>query len=315
MKRIAPSVFFALIALLIFVLFGKSGSLSSLALSNWPDIRFASAGQAASSLGDLYYYNWNTMSAPTPPDEPSSGHAFARIVGKLNDRSDGLSCNPCNQIQIDQIYAAEEPKILDLLSRDVNKGGVWIVGNEANYFPKITPELHAYQFKKYRDLLKSADPSTQLAHSGMLFIGWPGAQGIDDGISYLGTFLTSLAVDDWPDIYNIHVYPSGNKRAYYNRNVQQVRDFRNFVNSKGGSTKPVWVTEFGMNTAVSQKDANTYMDLLVKGFVTEHIADRWFWFIGSYEPGFVEATALTKDGQPTQTGLRYKGLATQYASL
>lgn len=286
---------------------------NAFASTNWPDNRFATAGVTAPTLGDPYYYIWDNMSDPIPPDQASVDHAFFRIVGKLDNRHDGLSCNTCDQTHIDQIFAAEQPKIIDLLSRDLNKGGVWVVGNESNYYPLISPQLHAYQYQRYHALIKSLDPSAKLANSGILLLGAGTGFGSTEGTSYLNTFLTSLDPSIWPDIYNIHLYPNGVGQSIYDNSAQQARDVRNFLNSKGETVKPVWVTEMGFFGTTDLVNVKAFMATLIDSFVYERTADRWFWFIGSWEPGY-DSTALTRNGQPTELGNFYRSQAQFYAT-
>jgi hypothetical protein len=286
------------------------------ASTNWPDDRFATAGHASSTLGDPYFYDWDTMSDPNPPDQIAlyPNQTFARVVGKFDNRHDGLSCRGCSQSNVDAIYNAEVPKIKDLLSRDVNKQGVWIVGNEANAGPQIGSSLYAYQYKKYHALIKSLDPNAKLANSGLLYMG-TAPKTIVTPPNYLNNVLANINPVDWPDIYNVHFYPGGTQQSYYDKNVSQAKEFKNYLISKGEGSKPIWVTEFGINTKATQAQTNSYMDQMVNAFVTQNLAQRWFWFVGSYYTATYDITSLTKNGQPTLTGLHYKDLATKYAPV
>lgn len=282
------------------------------ASADWPDTRFASAGFTHPILGDLDYYIWDNLSDPSPPNQidPATGQSFARIVGKLDNRHDGLSCGSCNQVNIDQIYNAEEPKIIGLLSNDVNKGNVWFIGNESNNYPYISPQLHAYQFQKYHSLIKSLDPTAKITNSGLLFFGNGNIFTSANGISYLDAFLSALSPTQYPDIYNLHLYPNGVETAQFNANIQQLRDFKNYLSTKGEGAKPIWVTEFGITGTTDQQVVNSYMNTLIFYFINENLAQKWFWFLGTYEPGY-DYIALTRDGAITATGQNYKFL-TEY---
>lgn len=289
-------------------LFVKTTSLAATTI----DPRFATAGPAATVLGDLYYYIWDSLSWPQPPDQPAPApnHKFFWLVGKLDNRHDGLSCYPnCDLTAVNKIYAAEEEKIKTLLSKDVNKGGVFFVGNEANATPWIDPTIYAQQFKKYRDLIKSLDSTAQIGHSGLVYFSTYSLQN-NDPIPYLDAFLKALpSSTDWPDIYNIHLYPDLVLVKKDINSVNQARDFKNHVNSLAGD-KPIWVTEVGVNGTPPKKTPNrvqSYMDTVIGGLKNDDLAQRWFWFIGSSEPGY-EATALTSNGQLTELGRHYQEL-------
>lgn len=275
------------------------------------DPRFATAGPAAPVLGDLYTYLWDAMSDPVPPDQsaPAPNHKFFWLVGKLDNRHDGLSCNPCTLAKLDQIFTSEQPKISNLLSKDINKGGVWIVGNEANATPWIDPSLYAQQFKKYRDLIKSLDPTAQVGHSGLVYFATYSLNN-NNPIPYLDAFLKALPSSaNRPDLYNIHLYPDLVDVKSDVNSVNQARDFKNHVNSIAAD-KPIWVTEVGVNANPPKKIRNrvqSYMDTVINGLKNENLAQRWFWFIGSSEPGY-EATALTANGQLTDLGKHYQQL-------
>jgi hypothetical protein len=207
------------------------------ALTGWPDERFASAGQASQTLGNLYFYDWDTMSDPTPPDQIAAypNQTFARVVGKFDNRHDGLSCRGCGQTNIDAIFNAEEPKIRALLAKDINKQGVWIIGNEANAYPQIGSSTYAYQYKKYHSLIKSLDPNAKIANSGLLYMG-SSPKTLVTPPNYLNSVLANLNRAEWPDIYNIHFYPDGTRQAYYDKNVAQAQEFKNWLISKGKGT-------------------------------------------------------------------------------
>lgn len=289
-------------------LFVKSTSVAAAII----DPRFATAGPAATVLGNLYTYTWDQMSDPNPSDQPAPApnHKFFWLVGKLDNRHDGLSCYPnCDLAAVNNIYAAEEGKIKTLLSKEINKSGVWFVGNEANATPRIDPIIYAQQFKKYKDLIKSLDSSSQVGHSGLVYFTTY-SLGNNDPIPYLEAVLKTLpSPSDWPDIYNIHLYPDIGLPSQDVISVNQARDFRNYLNGKGESSNPIWVTEVGVN-APSKKFPNRaemYMDTVINGLRDQNLAQRWFWFIGSSEPGY-EATALTSSGQLTPLGAHYQQL-------
>ncbi len=276
--------------------------------------KFATAGQADPSLGNFYYYNWNDMSSTRPPDQTAvaPNHLFARIVGKLDDRQDGLSCNPCQRSNIDQIYNSEEPKIRDLLSRNINKAGVWIVGHAANHYPYLDPVDYAYQFDRYRDLIKLLDPNAKIANSGLLYLGYQLHDTSPNlfpyrAASYLNVVLSNLR-GAYPDIYNFHIYPSTANPVDYSNNVQQARDFKNYLISKGEGSKPIWLGEFGMNySGANTQQVISYMDTIIPVLKNERLADKWFWFIGSFYGGWAN-TSLTRDGAPTALGSHYLNL-------
>lgn len=277
--------------------------------SSWPDIRFATAGQAVAVLGGEYYYNWDASGQYTNPSDepyPSPNHTFARMVGKMVHECNG----GCNQAIIDQIYNEEEAGIRSILSRDINKGGVWIVGNEPNCCPYIDPALYAAQYKRYHDLIKGLDPTAKIANGGVL------------SIDYLNTVLNHLNRSDWPDIYNIHLYSFSKNDIQNKINVQQARDWKNYRTSIGEADKPFWVTEFGLNLETSQwadqTDVNNYLDYMIPAFVNEHLADRWFWFVtsnndGDYSNGRYKLIDEVYNGQITPTGQHYKELAQTYS--
>ncbi|MBI2338141.1 hypothetical protein HYU95_03060 [Candidatus Daviesbacteria bacterium] len=288
------------------------------------DNRFAVAGQAqGAELGSLYYYEWGN----TPPtkSQTSSTHKFAWMVGKLDrshNPSDGpdLSCGsievPCNLSRITAIYELEKPYITNLLANTVNKGGVWIIGNEANFYPTqssvqypndwhshIDAGLYAIQYKMYRDLIKRLDPAAKIAHSGLLYDNRAGRPLADDPVAYLNTFLNKLPQSEWPDIYNVHFYPDPGKDA--SNNIAQAKAFKDNLTFKDLG-KPIWVTEFGMISAseATLTEAKNYMNSMITAFADNYLANRWFWFIGRDEPDWTQ-TALTSNGQLTLLGQHY----------
>ncbi len=276
--------------------------------------RFAVAGCDGGPNADLYCYNWNNMSEPAPVDQskPAPNQTFARIVGKFDDRYDNLGCAQCTKTNIDQIFTAEEPKIKILLAKDVNKGGVWIVGNEANLGGSpITADIYAYQFKKYYDLIKSLDPSAKLANSGLLYFPNPNNPASTDPVNYLTSFLHDpVLAGIKPDIYNVHFYPGWdlNDQAFGQSKDAAVA-FSSYVKSVDPG-KPIWVTEFGVNVPASVQLVNQYMDVMINYFVTNPQYQRWFWFISNNGEGsWPQTSLLTPDGKSlTDVGKHYREL-------
>lgn len=252
------------------------------------------------------------------------------MVGKLDRPEDngcgfsaGQSKPACTTDSINIIFAAEEPKIIALLSLDINKGGVWIVGNEANLGgPEIPASLYAYQFKKYWDLIKRLDPTAKIAHSGLLYHPFAySTANPRNPVTYLSTFLQDQALEGIkPDIYNIHFYPGNTiDEASFEASKNKAIEFSTFVKSivdPNNPTKPIWVTEFGVHPANASAAfpppalTNRYMDIMVDYFLTDTQYQRWFWFVSYAVEPFWQPTALTVDRLSlTDVGKHYRKLA------
>lgn len=293
--------------------------------------KFAIAGCSGGFNADMHCYNWNNMSESQPVDQEQAApnHKISRVVGKLDGRYDGLSCGGCSRQQLDAIFASEEPKIRNLLSKDINKGGVWIVGNEANFGPYMTAVDHAYQFKKYYDLIKALDPTAKLSHSGLLYYGnlemfRPGSDKNPE--KYLETFLNASELGGIkPDIYNVHLYPWQVRDFDYIFMTERAEAFKNKVNQLDPG-KPIWVTEFGVdieqiNSSITPAQVSLYMDIMTDYFMKNPVFERWFWHISHTscpDPNdrscdafhrWGQTALLTPDGQDlTEIGRHYREL-------
>lgn len=318
------------------VLIPKLKHFSQAQAGNWPNSRYASAGRVASvfeqTYGSPYYYSWGAMYGGTL-GQASSSHQFAWMVGNGGGGSslncNGISSSSC-RAKIDNDFNTLAPKIASLLASDVNKGGVWIVSNEVNFVSQsyMSALDHAYQFKKYRNYIKSLDPSAELAHGSLLLIGWGGSNILYqwdksgyDAKDYMVEFLSALTTAEYPDIYNIHLYSSGS--SYYGNSVTQGQNVRSYLNNIGEGSKPLWVTEGGANgSGVDQNDVNSYMDNVAKKLTSEGTVARWFWYQGNCNQinGYcdgdssslpITALTITISGQSpyiTTTGNRYAQL-------
>ncbi len=291
--------------------------------------KFASAGNAPGFDG-VFWYLWGMQENV---DQPSAGnHRFFRMVGKMDEVGGAAYCaqgTTCGQANIDARFAHDEPKIRQILSKEVNKGGVWVIGNEANHLPLIRADLYANQYKRYHALIKSLDPSAKIAHSGLVFFGFPDQTTLSqyEGVNYYETFnyftqfYNSLAESERPDIYNVHFYPNSpgdpnGKTNSYQVNLNQARRFKAAIDARGEGSKPIWVTEFGLNLSfLTQQDAINYMNVMIPAFVNENLAQKWFWFIGNpEEPQWINTSLTNANGAPTSVGWEYKRLAKQYGS-
>ncbi len=295
------------------------------------DSHFASAGM---STPDFYYYDWNVifrvaalgMAKPNTLDQPAPApnHNHAWFVAKTKayqvDTSGYADSNNSmdNKDTIDKIFEKEKPVITDILSRDVNKGGTWIVGNEVtnNSFgigcegPDESPDIYAYQFYKYNQLIKGLDPTAKLATAGFLFAGEAATPGIP---RYMDAVLNSPEMHGVkPDIYNFHIYGWGDSNTIYNEYINLVNAYRSHVHAiPGEENKPIWLTEFSgwLFTGHNIASEKAFLDYVIPRMVTNNLVDRFFWFDGN-DSECGGCLTLTQNGQLTELGTYYRNLAT-----
>jgi hypothetical protein len=213
---------------------------------------------------------------------------------------------------IKTIFNFEKAYIEKRLSDPINQNEVWIVGNEADWGPKLfygnqfrNGQEHGRQFLDYRTLIKSLDPKARIANSG---VAWP-ALILTDG--WMDGFL-SIVGNTTPDIWNIHTYPRHNPQDWES-NRDELHTFRQHLENIGDGGKPLWITEFGVlfhYDVTTQSQVNTYMDNIIKEYASTGLVQKWFWFVGTCRDGEGwRYTCLHIDGVMQPTGIRYENLA------
>lgn len=238
---------------------------------------------------------------------------------------------------MDKIGEAEVDKIRTVLSKDINKGGTWIIGNEShnNGEPPahVPPAVYAHLYQGYHDLIKSLDPTAKIVMGALLYLDYQDTADMNDvvrnPVAYLEQFLNTLPNRQYdPDIYNLHFYPDERKQgtgAIASTNIDQARRFKSYLEQTDPG-KPIWVTEFGVDwniwnaTRWASEDylysrTSEYMDRMIEAFQTENLVQKWFWFIGPYEEMWHGSNLIGPDGQPTRLGQHYLELKQRYEPI
>lgn len=285
-------------------LFPKPPSNASGGVSYWPSERFALAAKAAVAPFDgAYYYDWDNVGSfacnnntctniinPLSQTNPAPNHRFAWMVGRpmirwnssqnvgVIDDSNGVingdqRVDGCNANCAKGTFLNDRRKIVALLTDPNkggnNKGGTWIVGNEANNYHSdqvyFDPRDLADQFIWYSVFIKTGqdvvtgqqftgldgqpfrgDPNAKMVNSGVLYY-----EAVNSGQSgpgkpynpevYLGKFLAELRANSpadpgkyYPDIFNFHTYPFTRsevlKVVNNNSDASMFKDVNNFYN-------------------------------------------------------------------------------------
>ena len=205
----------------------------------------------------------------------------------------------------------ETPFIRERLAKNVNRAGVWIVGNEGDWSPRLISSdqynngrAYGEQYRRYRTLLRGLDPSARIANTGF---AWP-VGVLSDG--FMSGFTSVVPASERPDIWNVHLYPRSGPRDWQS-DLSELQAFRAWMDSTGEGHKPLWVTEFGvLHANTPQSDVDYYMDNILREFASKGLVQRWFWFVGNCGAHFATTnfpvtTCLNYGGQGTDTGDRY----------
>ena len=145
-----------------------------------------------------------------------------------------------------------------------NPGAYWIIGNEPNtpgqdLNPRKGingPADAASRYKIYTDLIKDVDHNAKLVAGNML--NWDSTCGVPDcitpGHQWMDGFLAAYQALSGgnlpqPDVWGIHTYfiDWGNvPMVDWLKARDDLQAFRSYLNGKGYSATPIWVTEFGV---------------------------------------------------------------------
>lgn len=154
-------------------------------------------------------------------------------------------------------------------------GMTWIIGNEIERIDwdngrqdEILPEVYAVAYNEIYTLIKSADPTAQVAIGGVVQSTPLRLQYLDRvWLAYQSAFSTTMPVDVW----NAHAFvlqevagswgadiPAGitsttgivysmadNKN--FSKAWSNIIAMRSWMNGKGERSKPLWITEYGVN--------------------------------------------------------------------
>ena len=245
---------------------------STVAFDPYPNCRFGVTTGSdlldydVASLNAGWYLNWTTWMSPPHP----GGAEYMQMV-RLTQDGNG--------------YAVSPPTTTLLSLVDAHPGATWLIGNEPDGFPlaadtdSMYPDIYARAYHDLYYLVKNRDPSAQIA-IGAIIQPTPLRFEYLDTVwdTYYQTYSETMPVDIWnvhsfilrettvvPDpepcegtipIWGAYV-PRGATAAtgelYCIRDQddldifwQRIREFRQWMASRGERNKPLIITEYGV---------------------------------------------------------------------
>ena len=272
----------------------------------------------AGLLGAGSYYGWGRDTGAE-----TAGFETFLMVGKIDDEGSRACSNwsrynsdwVCH-LQYDASGLPGNPVLTsfsvidDLILNQGQKGKIWSVGNEPDWYPYTSPEDYAKWYHAFYTEIKKWDPTAKVMIGGLhspnshQIVDY--LKGFDDHRSGWDSFTygwidkfnyeyqTQFGTLAPIDIYNIHDYPDDDMRAGFDPNnieslktalnqaVDRINYFREYMNYIGEQDKPLWITEFGllMTTAVSEQDPaynyqyQNYFDYFLKPLLDKIRIDK-----------------------------------------
>ncbi len=193
---------------------------------------------------------------------------------KFNDLNWTTWCYTCSYVT-PYTYTVSPSRATIQSVATARPGMTWVIGNEIERVDwstgqqdEILPEVYAIVYNEMYNLIKTTDPTAQVAIGGVVQSTPLRLQYLDRvWDAYQSTFSTTMPVDVW----NVHAFilqevagswgadiPAGITAttgiAYTtpdNKNFSlawnNILAMRSWMNGKGQRAKPLWITEYGVN--------------------------------------------------------------------
>jgi hypothetical protein len=193
-------------------------------------------------------------------------------------------------------------------------GGTWQIGNEPNVLLQdlLDPAAYATLYHDYYLAIKGADPSAKVLAGGVL--SWDftctGCDGIPSGHEWTAAFWSAYRAqygsDPPADGWAMHPYliDWDNLPMHdFQKTIAQVSGMRSFLDAKGHTEAPIWLTEVGVIWGCEgiaprpdgKVDCVNYRADLMEDYmvgVLEWLAahaeaqhlEHWFWYVSAPRP-------------------------------
>lgn len=208
--------------------------------------RFTFDADDARTLGLGWYLDWHV----DPDPLKAEGLEFAQMVRVRGDN-----------------YFPARADIIEAIA--ANPGALWLIGNEPDVMwqDNTTPTQYAARYHELHTLIKTLDPSAQVAIGGVTQVTPLRLQYIENVLAaYEALAGTPMPVDVW----NIHTFILREERDSWGVSIppgfdvdqgilweiddhdnldlfkQQIVDFRRWMERNGQRNKPLIVTEYGI---------------------------------------------------------------------
>lgn len=202
--------------------------------------------EVARNLGLGWYLDWSVDADPVQAD----GLEFAQMVRVRGDA-----------------YYPERAELIDVIA--ANPGALWLIGNEPDvqWQDNTTPAQYAALYHQLHTLIKTLDPSAQVAIGGVSQVTPLRLQYLDEVLAAYEALVGSpMPVDVW----NVHAFVLREERDSWGVSIppgfdvdqgmlweiedhdnlelfqQQIVDFRRWMERHGQRDKPLIVTEYGI---------------------------------------------------------------------
>jgi hypothetical protein len=276
---------------------------------------------AVDRLGAGWYVNWAAQLDPSRPQ----GIEYVQMI-----RVPDANLSPSGED-------------LERIARQ-NPGSLWIVGNEPDvpWQDNVTPMEYATVYREAYTLLKTADPTCQVAIAGVSQVSPLRLQYLDMILeAYQGLYGESIPVDVW----NVHAFILREEQGAWGVDVppgipvdqgllleiedhdsieifrERIVDFRRWMKERGEGNKPLIVSEYGIlmpsEYGFGEEEVRDFMFATFDFFTTatdpslgcpadgNRLVQRWAWYSLSdtvYPTGNLFDPAT---GQMTTLGLAY----------
>ncbi len=225
---------------------------------------------------------------------------------------------PTQQEVLDRIWEAERSAIERVIKEDGYEGGVWAIGYEPNWFPRLRPAQYAAVFTNYYRLIKQLDPRAKVLGPGLFLteaidnpgeVAWQFIPGMfqdflaaikdefqqlvlayfkmADSKTWYQQFFAHLPPDVKIDINDFHIFPmKANLQAInWDSLTFLMNDVTTFMQSLSQASE-TWVSEFGnINGKCSEAEVAEMCSRFCQYFKTNTVGiSRWFWYL-SYGHG------------------------------
>lgn len=204
-----------------------------------------------------------------------------------------------------------------------NPGKVYLLGNEPNNSDLaagdgMTPAQYAQFYHKYYEFIRPLDPTAKFAVGG----AYGDPYSINNNTQYwtnvLTEYRTRYGVEMPIDIWNNHCYEAVGRLDPDHIINDFFIPFRRFVDTVSGGIyagKEIWCTEFGVamwSAPLSPDYMAEFVQQLCPRLEASGAVNRFFWFIGDWEPPWTDSALLGATGQPTVVGRAYSQLANSF---
>ena len=194
-----------------------------------------------------------------------------------------------------------------------HRGEWWQFGNEPNdpNQDNVSPQVYAARYHDFYFALKAADATAMIVPAGIANADWQWADAFRE--AYRARFGRYPLVDGW-SIHN-YLLDKCEDALDANRFESRIGAFHDWMARVGESTKPLFVTEYGVLYGngccgcprLADADVAAFMRATTTWMIQSRLVQGWAWF-ALYSGGRYNGDLFAGDANFTRLGATYREL-------